>query len=662
MPRNSYPGLLAVILMCYVLAPIYNAGQTSSRAENQLQALFSRAQAAQSVRAYATAARDYEDILKLRPGIPEIQANLGLMDHLLGNYRQAVQNFEAALRQKPGLFAPNLFLGADLLHLRRPTQAIPYLQKADQLDPNNLQVKLALARAYADADNFDKANENYYLAARIAPGNLDAGFGLGITYMRLQQSAAERLASVAGKSIYAKILLAESLVHEAGFGQEDSLAKNAEARDSLRIYQQLFVSHPRFDGLHTAMGFDEIRLGKSAQARADFNAEIATSPHFLPAWLGLAELDLQSAESADGQKVLEKIWGTDGNFLRVHLPLMCAGADPQTADTVQREIRTISDSTSDPGLKKLLGDTVCSERGFVPANQKDTATMNGRGNPMSMLRLPSTSTPSELDAEGRYTACARKLQAETRRPDLSDLNLLARCSYRIGDYRGAFVAAGNALQVGGSEPEALYWRAKSSMKLSLEALLATGNAHPNSYQAHLLLGQTYLTMNRFREAEAEYHKALARSPGTLAAQMGLGIANWKAGNSDEALVYVKKVLAENPKDPQASYIAGEILVQRHAYAQARPYLLTAVAGTDKTALYAHALLSKADAAQGKMNDAVAQLKQSLNADDDGSLHFQLYQLYRRLGERQAASIALRESEIIRSRQAQKSEALIEIPH
>src|SRR5207302_3120828 len=130
---------------------------------------------------------------RLRPDLAEIRANLGLMQHLMGNYGEAVRTFEVALQRQPELFVPNLFLGLDLLRLHQARRALPYLERAQRSNPRDEQTVLGLAQASVALHDFRKANEWYRHLAAINPKNGEAWYGSGITYLHLQQSAIERL-------------------------------------------------------------------------------------------------------------------------------------------------------------------------------------------------------------------------------------------------------------------------------------------------------------------------------------------------------------------------------------------------------------------------------------------------------------------------------------
>src|SRR5262249_42756161 len=90
---------------------VSSGGRSAFDSDPTLQALFQRAQDAQRRGDYQSAAATYQQVLKLRPHSAEARTNLGVMYHLLGDYRQAASQFDLALREKPELFAANLFLG-----------------------------------------------------------------------------------------------------------------------------------------------------------------------------------------------------------------------------------------------------------------------------------------------------------------------------------------------------------------------------------------------------------------------------------------------------------------------------------------------------------------------------------------------------------------------
>ena len=71
------------------------------------------------------------------------------MYYQTGKDQQAIDAFSQAIRLKPGLFVPNLFLGLDYVKLKRFNEAIPHLKRAALLNATDIQAQLALGQAYA---------------------------------------------------------------------------------------------------------------------------------------------------------------------------------------------------------------------------------------------------------------------------------------------------------------------------------------------------------------------------------------------------------------------------------------------------------------------------------------------------------------------------------
>ncbi len=646
--RASNLIFLHIFLTASVFSISLRARQSPS-AESKLQTLYTRAQQAQSRHDYEEAARDYTGILKLQPHLPEIRTNLGIMDHLLGRYSEAVGNFQEALREKPNLLSANLFLGIDLLQLHRAQEALPYLTRADHLAPRNVQVNLSLARAYADLHEFDDANEYYGRAAAIDPQNAAAIYGLGITYMSLQQSAVERLAQTGRRSVYGRMLLADSFANEGRWN------------DSIHVLQDLLKSFPDFPGIHTALGFDEAQKDDLQKAQKEFQIELRTRPGYLPARLGLTRVALGERNTQAATEALERAWQADSGFVQANIASLLTSPNLEEVVALRSRLATLTQGLPASRLRSFLHRFLdhSPEQGPALISQAPDTFAQGASDAIHP-GLSSAPDAPNLYTEGHYTACAQSLQNSREPLDRDQLALLAKCSYYAGLYRDSFLVAGELLRREPTDKEALYWRAKSCQKLALQSLTTMGIAQPNSYRVHLLLGQAYLNMNRYQEAEGEYALALRMQPRDLAGHIGLATAYWKDMKFDAALPYLKAALAEDPADPDASYILGEILIERHQYSEAKPYLVVAARGAGDRALLARALLSKVDASQGKTREAIAELKQALSVDRDGSLHFQLYQLYHKQGDMHAAQAALAESQAIRARSVQNAQDEIQV--
>lgn len=242
------------------------AGQSSQDLDPALRELSARASREQRQGEYKAAEEDYREILRLRPGMPEVLSNLGLMLHLQGQHEAAIEYFTKALKARPGMFVPNLFAGAAMTRLGRAQEAIPFLKRAVAIAPGDAQAAYQLAQAFGSSGDFANAREYYSAASRIDPSNADAWFGLGISYLKLGQLSSDRLAKLTEGRSYARALLAEALVEQG------------QAERAVKIYLQLLNVHPAPSCLQSSLGRAYLRQGKTDFATAAFAASGATCP------------------------------------------------------------------------------------------------------------------------------------------------------------------------------------------------------------------------------------------------------------------------------------------------------------------------------------------------------------------------------------------------
>ena len=77
---------------------------------------------------------------------------------------------------------------------------------------------------------------------------------------------------------------------------------------------------------------------------------------------------------------------------------------------------------------------------------------------------------------------------------------------------------------------------------------------------------------------------------------------------------------------------------------------------DFTLIDAHAKLGKALAMLGRFEEAVSHLEHASSLDRDGSIHYQMAMLYRRLGREEKYAASLKESQRLRSEELKKQES------
>jgi len=107
----------AVVVCCLTFSVLL--GLAFSQAPEQFESLLASAQQAQARSDFQSAAEFYRQALSLHPEIAELRANLGLMYYQTEKDEKAIGAFREAIRLKPALFVPNLFLGLEYVKLKR---------------------------------------------------------------------------------------------------------------------------------------------------------------------------------------------------------------------------------------------------------------------------------------------------------------------------------------------------------------------------------------------------------------------------------------------------------------------------------------------------------------------------------------------------------------
>jgi len=584
------------------------------------------AKQAQAKGDFQVAAGFYRQAAAIHPEIAELKANFGLMCYQIGNDEQAIEAFREAHRLNPELFVPNLFLGREYVKLKRFSEAVPYLKRASLSKPDDINLQLSLAQAYAGTGKTRLATISYLHAAQIDPRDADVWYHLGVSYLEQVEADTRIFVARHKDSSYFQVLAADNFVEQHAFIQA------AEA------YQEALLS-PRFpQGTHASYGFVLLHRHDVAGAEQEFNAELTSTPGSLMAKLGLASLQLEQGATEEAAKRIREIWTADAGFLRANATFFEEGlAQPKLA-----ELRHLLEERHESGdgsaeLITLLqsGVPVTVDTAFAVVNPGDSAQVKAIN-------------PAELYAKGQYPQCSDLLSPRLEALSIRELRMLVFCTYSAGAYQRAFNAAAKMVAAPEAEAEGYYWETKSAQKLATAALLHASEMDSSSPKLHILLGDIYRNRKFFSGAEQEYRKALQLQPEDTGALFGLSLALLADDQVDEAYHVAQAVLKTSPDDPEFNAVMGEILCARNDFAGAEPYLKKSLNTKPEYVPHVHALLGKVYAQTGRTEQAIAEMKLALADDKDGAVHYQIGRLYLKLGDRDSAKQAFDISQRLRS--------------
>ena len=580
---------------------------------------------AQSAGNISAAIAAYQSALAIRRNVPEVWANLGLMQHQAGDYAGALQSFKVANQLQPKLFVPLLFLGIENLQMGNRTEAVRYLSLARQLHPNDFEVQMNLGRAYFGLKQFGNASVAYRQATQLNTTNGEAWYRLGITYLEMSEATSGEFATLNRQSPFFQRLDAESL------SDQDKLAEAAEAFRKL-LSGQTFPPCTR-----SSFGLMLLRRGDPSEAQIEFQEDLKSGGCSL-AEIGLIRLALGKGEAEAAFTSLASLWRLDSGFVRAYASELTRGMTPE-------QVKVFDDALSQSEVPELPPEAISILRLSLRGRRTLSIQVEGSENQASMKAFAARPS-QESYIRGEYAKCAKSLLPAIASRETEKLSRLATCSFYTGEFSTTLAAAKTLRLSSLGKQEGLYWSILSEQRLALLALAYAGEVEPNSIRLHELLAESYRDRERYADAEAEYKVALSINPKEFSALVGAATNYLQELRIDLAHQMIQDALTQNPSDAEANYIMGEVLMAEHNYPDAEAYLRTGLGAKAELVPRIHALLGQVYANQGDTKRAIDEYKLGLPSDDDGSVHFQLGRLYQKAGDATLAAEAFADSKAL----------------
>lgn len=630
------------IQLVLLAAPLFGFGQQAT--PSQLEVLLANARAAQSSGNFAEAEVDYKRAIAFEPAVPQLWANLGLMQQQQGNYNEAVSSFLHANHLNPALYVPNLLLGIDYAHTGKDQMAVPYLISAERINKSDPQAPLALGRVYLVSGNLSGAVVELNRATAIDPKLAAAWFTLGIAHLELVEKDAREISEHGKASSFAGALYAASLQKQGRFGEAASL------------YRSLLNSHPQPRCLRSELGFSLFRNRDEAGAEEAFASESVQHPECSLALLGEVRLAAEKGDRARAITLLEQLWDRDPGFVESNAGLLMDGVSGERTPVIVDLLESTASVLLPFDLRKALVSSFgLSDPGYLLNQPDDTATPSTSNSLSSEDRNPEAAYEA-----GHFKECTtRQLAPGFTRLTSQQLSLLAACAHLTGDERLVARAATEMRKLDPSSIEALYWFVQANERLALASLAKFQELDSNSATSHVLLGDIYRQLNRNDDAQTEYLKALAIAPGNPPALLGAATAYLSNHNLPAAQRAAQSALATHPGDPDMNLIMAEVELGRREYSAAEPYLGKSLRSKPQPRV--HALLGKVYAETDRPKQAIKEFELGASSDEDGSIQYLLSRLYRQLGDTKQAQVALDRMKAIKSQRRERGYKLIEDP-
>ena len=570
----------------------------------------------------------YQSALAARRDVPEVWANLGLMQHQAGDYAGSLSSFKTAYQLQPKLFVPILFLGIENLQLNNRTDAVHYLSMARQLHPDDPEIYMNLGRAYFGLKQFENASIAYRRATQLNPKNGEAWYRLGIAYLEMSEAVSGDLAARNRQSPFFQRLEAESL------SDQDKLAESADAFRKLLSFQ----NPPPCS--RSSFGLVLLRRHELPEAQSEFQQELKFGGCSL-ARIGLIRVALERGETEEALKSLASLWALDSGFMKANIFELTRGMTPEQTNAFDSALKSADAAGLSPEAISVLRLSLRGARTLSVQSVLSDKEAPGKS------AVPHSA--QEYLTAGEYEKCAKSLLPAIASLSSQRLSFLATCSFFAGDYETTLLTAKKIRLLPLAKEEGLYWSILADQRLAVLVLAYAGEVEPGSVRLHELLAESYRDREKYAEAEAEYKVALGINPHEFAALVGAATNYLQELRIDLAHEMIQNALTQNPSDAEANYIMGEVLFAEHKFSEAEPYLIAGLTTRAELIPRIHALLGQIYASQGDTNRAIAEYILGLPSDDDGSVHYQLARLYQRTGEADLAAEAFADSKSLNQR-------------
>ena len=541
------------------------------------------------------AAEEYKTVLRLRPGIPEVYVNLGLVYYAQAKFAESAQALATASKLRPGMRGVSLWRGIDDVKLDQPMQGAALLRDAIRQNPDDKLAQSWLGTALWNAGQMNAALLQLRRASAQFSDDPDLLFAAGEAYGKaVHQQTADLLEHSVGTALYDRIY-ADIYVAERNWVRAEGHLRRAIQRDPGSVTVRL------------ELGAVFLAQDQLVDAQAQFAQALALNPRSAAALARSGEVLILLQQQAQGLSQMESALKIDPSEALDALGL-----------PVEPGIEQIDSSTPAAKLSSLCLQTaekLAAEQVDNPAREAALAALYAQA--------------GKQEAAMRAYRSLGPIKPVLARPT----SPLARAKMYLHEHH--YPQAEDALlqwvEAHPQDRAAQYDLILVRHHIAMAEILRLIEIAPDSYHVHQLLGELYVDRDEDSKALTEFLAVAAARPDLPGIHLQLGHLYWKHGDLDQAFAQLTRELQLDPDNPEANGELGAVLVTEGHAAEAIPHLELAI--HSKQDLWpAYVQLGQAYAAEKNYSSAEAAMRQALAHDSDGSAHYQLGRVLRAEGK------------------------------
>lgn len=416
---------------------------------------------------------------------------MGLTYYEQGAETAAMQAFEQALAEDPGLAEAHLYIGNIQARQGRPKAAADAYERAIQIDPGLAEAYNNLGTMYVNMNRTEDAMEAYRGALSLNDRFYDARTNLGLLY-----AEAGRLDDAIDE--YMKVIRAEAGIAE----------------------------------VHNNLGMAYLRQGKHEDARRQFQKAVALRDDFAEAYNNLALSYGRDAVLDDvigTWRGLTARWAGHDLTARVVFDWLPLRRVPARSSAVGGEARSAYRRGVDAAFGHDLNAALAYFEDALAARPGWSAARLARG--------------AVLLAQGKWNAAESAVE-KTLDPESADPlpnAILAIAQVSGGDYDSALKSWEEAVRLAGESDGTAAREALAAMRTRTEAADRVLNAlerarllRPGFTTAHFNIGLVNDLLHRYHQAIRSYEEVVRLAPELPAGHFRLGIAYYRLGDDERA--------------------------------------------------------------------------------------------------------------------------------
>lgn len=475
-------------------------------------------------------------------------------------YREATLEYQSALDAQPDNLRSLKRLGVAHYELRELGQAYRYLNRANQIDPNDLDVRWRLGVIMALSRQPDEARRHADFVLQKDPNNLEA--------LTVVAEAAD-----GPQEVDAAIAQVEEAQRRGREREKASrllgglYLKKGDVAKAEAAFQDAVKAAPQSIEAHTALATMHLARRQFALAEKEYKAAADAAPPGSPARLRLADYYLSQKKVDQARQVLADIIRQDPDYVpaslrQAELDVLERKYDQAdaTLETVLKknprnsnalllrsQVRLVQGKTDE--AIQMIQTVIKQEPRFAPAYyQLAMAHLRAGNEQQARASLREAVTLAPGFAEGVLRLAEMNIQADAPDPAIEDLTKLLQA--RPGLPR-AYELLGAAYLKKGDTARA----AEAYQKL--QQVLPPGDPRTSYYA-----GMTFRRQGRRAEARKAFQQSLDAAPGAPDPLNQLVAMAWEDKQPEAALDVARKQAQAAPGSAPVQHVLGLVHQRR----------------------------------------------------------------------------------------------------